>query len=97
MGALIEVDGDLLLLDLDPGRDVEEISEDLFGFRVRKLRGARLICRTSSMAAASGLRVAGRSSSRRRGSRAKPSSRSRIDNALMLMEWPAAANSRWIS
>ena len=31
MGALIEVDGDLLLLDLDPGRDVEEISEDLFG------------------------------------------------------------------
>ena len=31
MGALIEADRDLLLLDLDPGRDVEEISEDLFG------------------------------------------------------------------
>ena len=31
MGTLIEVDRNLLFLDLDRGRDVEEISEDLFG------------------------------------------------------------------
>jgi len=39
-------------------------------------------------AAVSGLRVAGRSSSRRRGRRAKPSSRIRTAKALMLTEWP---------
>ena len=47
-------------------------------------RSDRSSCRTSATAAASGLRVAGRSSSRRRGSRAKPSSRSRTARALML-------------
>ena len=57
---------------LTAGRSIDRISgtnRNRPPTRVRKLRGARLSWRTSAMAAASGLRVAGRSSSRLRGSR----------------------------
>ena len=50
-----------------------------------------------AMAAASDLSVGGRSSSRRRGRRAKPSSRIRTASALMLIVCPASANSCWMS
>jgi hypothetical protein len=60
-------------------------------------RGARLKARTSAVAGIAGQVTAGRSSSRRRGKRAKPASRTRTARALRLLVWPAGARSCWMS
>src|SRR6266849_2139041 len=64
---------------------------------VRKELGDKFKRRTSATSAISGFTVTGRSSSARRGRRAKPSSRSKTVRELMLMVWPAAASSRCMS
>lgn len=65
--------------------------------RVRNVRGVQSTSRASATAAGCGLTVFGRSSSRRLGKRAKPSSRSNTDSALILIECPSAFSSRWMS
>src|SRR5262249_19461434 len=57
---------------------------------VRKARGARSSWRTSATSAVVGREPGGRSSSRRRGRRAKPSSLRRLETAAGLRGWPSS-------